>query len=122
MLESLLLSWIVLSLIIAITAAVVPGVNVRGFWGVVLVSALFGVLNVVVGWSLFVLIGIGTLGVGFMLAFLTRIVVNAILLKLVDALTTHLTITDFRYALVAAVVMSGLGTLMEWLVGVRFIA
>ncbi|MCX4243328.1 phage holin family protein [Paraliomyxa miuraensis] len=122
MLESLLLSWIVLSLIIAITAAVIPGVNVRGFWGVVLVAALFGVLNVVIGWSLFVLIGIGTLGLGFLLAFVTRIVVNAILLKLVDALTTQLTITDFRYALLAAVVMSGLGTLMEWMVGVRFVA
>lgn len=121
MLESLLLSWIVLSLIIAITAAVVPGVSVRGFWGVVLVAGLFGVLNVVVGWSLFVLIGVGTLGLGFLLAFLTRIVVNAILLKLVDALTSQLTITDFRYALLAAVVMSGLGTLFEWLVGVRWV-
>src|SRR5690606_23877863 len=98
MLESLLLSWIVLSLSIAITAAVVPGVNVRGFWGVVLVAALFGVLNVLVGWFLFALIGIGTLGLGFLLAFLTRILVNAILLKLVDALTDQLTITDFRYA------------------------
>lgn len=122
MLESLLLSWIVLSLIIAITAAVVPGVNVRGFWGVVLVAALFGVLNVLVGWFLFALIGIGTLGLGFLLAFLTRILVNAILLKLVDALTDQLTITDFRYALLAALVMSGLGTLFEWLAGVRWAA
>jgi len=122
MLESLLLSWIVLSLSIAITAADVPGVKVRGFWGVVLVAALFGVLNVLVGWFLFALIGIGTLGLGFLLAFLTRILVNAILLKLVDALTDQLTITDFRYALLAALVMSGLGTLFEWLAGVRWAA
>lgn len=116
MIESLLLSWLVLSLIIAATAAIVPGVTIRGFWGVVLVAALFGVLNVAVGWLLFTIIGIGTLGLGFLLAFVTRVVVNAILLKLVDAMTTRLSIASFGHALLAAVVMSGLGTLFEWII------
>ena len=116
MIESLLLSWLVLSLIIAATAAIVPGVTVRGFGGVALVAALFGVLNVAIGWLLFTIIGIGTLGLGFLLAFVTRVVVNAILLKLVDAMTTRLSIQSFGHALLAAVVMSGLGTLFEWIV------
>lgn len=116
MIESLLLSWLVLSLIIAATAAIVPGVTIRGFWGVALVAALFGLLNVGVGWLLFTIIGIGTLGLGFLLAFVTRVVVNAILLKIVDAITPRLTIQSFGYALLAAVVMSGLGTLFEWIV------
>jgi len=116
MIESLLLSWLVLSLIIAVTAAIVPGVTIRGFWGVVLVAALFGIFNVAIGWLLFTLIGIGTLGLGFLLAFVTRVVVNAILLELVDALTPRLAIASFGHALLAAVVMSGLGTVFEWIV------
>jgi putative membrane protein len=116
MLESLLLSWLVLSLIIAVTAALIPGVTIRGFWGVIVVAAVFGVLNVLIGWLLFTLIGIGTLGLGFLLAFVTRVFVNAILLKIVESLTPRLSIASFGHALLAAVVMSGLGTLFEWLV------
>jgi putative membrane protein len=69
-----------------------------------------------VGWLLFVIIGIGTLGLGFLLAFVTRWVVNAILLKVTDALTDRLTIRGFGPALLAALVMSVLGTFGEYLV------
>jgi len=113
MIESLLLSWLVLSFVIWMTAKLVPGVHVRGLGGVVLVAALFGVLNVLIGWLLFVLIGIGTLGLGFLLAFITRWIVNALLLKIVDSLTDKLTIVSFGRALLASLVMSVLGAVID---------
>jgi putative membrane protein len=61
-------------------------------------------------------LGIATLGLGFLLAFITRWVVNAIVLKLTDALTDHLKIDSFGWALGGALLMSVLMTLGEWVV------
>ncbi len=116
MLTTLLISWLVLTLIVLLTAAIVPGVSVRGFGGALVVAALFGLLNMAIGWLLFVAIGFGTLGLGFLLAFLTRWLVDAILLKLVDALSKSLDIASFGHAFLAAMVMSGLGTLADWII------
>jgi len=110
----LLLSWLVLALAVLAAAAVVPGVKVKGFAGALVVAAAFGVLNWLVGWFFFVLLGIATLGLGFLFAFLTRWVVNAILLKLVDAATDYIDIKGFVPALWAAGLMSLLATVAHW--------
>jgi putative membrane protein len=112
----LLLSWLVLSVAVWVTAAILPGFKVHGFWGAIKVAGLFGLLNWLIGWFIFVLIGIGTLGLGFLLAFITRWVVSALLLKLTDALTSSLEIESFGRAFLAALLMSGIGTIAEWLV------
>ena len=112
----LLFSWLILTLIVLLTAAIVPGFEVRGVGGALLVAALFGALNFLIGWLLFVIIGLGTLGLGFVFAFITRWIVDALVLKLVDAMTRRLTIVSFGRAFVAALLMSGLGTLGEWIV------
>jgi putative membrane protein len=112
---ALLISWLIMSVIVMITAWIIPGVNVRGLGGALWIALLLGVFNVTLGWILFVLIGIGTLGLGFLLAFVTRWLVDAILLQLVAALTRSLDIVSFGRAFLAAMVMSGLGTLAEFL-------
>lgn len=102
----LLVSWLTLSLGLYVTAMLVPGFEVRnGFRGALLVGAVFGALHFAIGWFLFVLIGIGTLFVGFIFAFLTRWIVTAIVLKLVDSLSETLVINRFRTALVASAVL-----------------
>lgn len=112
---ALLLSWLLMSVIVMIAAWIVPGVNVRGFGGALVVALLLGILNVLVGWMLFVLIGLGTLGLGFIVAFVTRWLVDAILLQLIASLTRSLDIESFGKAFLAAMVMSGLGTVAELL-------
>lgn len=113
---SLILSWLILTLAVWVTAMLLPGFHVKGFKSAIIVAAIFGVLNVLIGWLLFGLIGIATLGLGFLLAFITRWIVNAILLTLTDKLTDHLTMDGFRTALLGALVMSLIGTVGEWLV------
>lgn len=116
----ILVTWLILSLAVWLTAAILPGFHVKGLRSALLVAALFGVLNFLLGWLLFVVLGIATLGLGFLLAFITRWVVNAIVLKLTDALTDHLKIDSFGWALVGALLMSVLMTLGERVVRSMF--
>lgn len=108
---NILISWLLLSFVVWVTAAILPGFRVRGFGGAVVVAAIFGALNWVLGWFLFTALGIATLGLGFVLAFLTHLVVNAILLKITDAVSSNLTIRSFGHAFVGAAVIGLVSTM-----------
>ena len=109
----LLLSWAILSLAVWVTAAVLPGFHVKSFSGAFGVAAIFGVLNFFLGWLFFTFFAIGTLGIALFLAFITRCIINAILLKITDAISDSLKIDSFGWALGGALMMSILGTLGE---------
>ncbi len=113
---NILLSWLLLSVAVWVTAVVLPGFHVKNFRSAIIVAAVFGVLNFLLGWILFALFTVVTLGLAWLLAFITRWIINAILLKLTDSLTDHLKIDNFRWALGGALMMSAIGTLGEWLV------
>lgn len=113
---SLIISWLILSLAVWVTDAVLPGVHLKNGKSALLVAAIFGVLNFLLGWLLFALFTVATLGIAWLLAFITRWIINAILLVVTDKLTDHLTIDSFSWALGAALVMSLVGTVGEWLV------
>lgn len=112
----LILSWLVLSVAVWLTAAILPGFHVKSFGSAVLVAAVFGVLNFLLGWLLFAVFTVVTLGIAWLLAFITRWIINAILLVLTDKLTDHLHTDGFGWALGGALLMSVLGTAGEWLV------
>jgi putative membrane protein len=112
----LILSWLILSVAVWLTAMVLPGFHVKNFGSAILVAAIFGVLNFILGWLLFAVFTVVTLGIAWLLAFLTRWIINAILLVVTDKLTDHLHIDGFGWALGGALMMSVLGTLGEWLV------
>jgi putative membrane protein len=116
----LLLSWLILSFAVWVTDAVLPGFHVKSFGSAVLVAAIFGILNFLLGWLLFAVFTIATLGIAYLLAFITRWIINAILLVLTDKLTDHLKIDSFGWALGGSLMMSLVGTLGEWLVRSAF--
>jgi putative membrane protein len=107
----LLLQWLILSLAFWLTAKVVPGFHVRSLGDAIVVAAIFGVVNFLLGTLLYYVLGIATLGIGFLLSLLTHWIVNAILLKITDGLTRRLEVRGFGTALIAALVMSVLGKL-----------
>jgi putative membrane protein len=111
-----LLSWLILSLAVWLTAVILPGVHVKSFGSAILVAALIGVLNFLLGWILFGVLTIATLGIAWILAFITRWIISAIILKIADAMTDRLTVDSFGWALGAALMMSAIGTLGEWLI------
>lgn len=102
----MLLHWLILAVAVLVAAAVVPGVRLRGFGNALVAAALFGILNWLLGRLIFVVIGVATLGLGFLLAFLTRWIVDAIVLKLTAGLTDRISINGFAPALLMALVMS----------------
>lgn len=111
---SMLITWFVLTLAVLLTAELLPGFELKkGIGNAIIVAAIYGVLNTLFGWLLFVIIGISTLGIGFLLGFLTRWVVNALLLKLTDALTDRLTIKTFGWVLAGSGIISVAGALAD---------
>ncbi len=114
---AIVISWLVLSVAVWVTARLVPGFEVKGgAVGALVVGALFGVLHWALAKLLFALFVVGTLGLGYLLAFVTRWVVSAVLLKLADALSDKLNIRSWGTALVGAAVMSLIAALGDALI------
>ena len=113
---SLILSWLILSVAVWVTSLILPGFHVKGPKSALLVAAIFGVLNFLLGWLMFAVFTVATLGIAWLLAFITRWIINAILLVITDKLTDHLKIDSFGWALAGAFVMSLVGTLGEYIV------
>jgi putative membrane protein len=112
----LLLSWLILTFAVWLTATLLPGFHVKSFGSALLVAAIFGVLNFLLGWLLFAVFTIVTLGLAWLLAFITRWIINAILLMLTDRLTNHLQIDSFWWALGGALMISIIGSLADLLI------
>jgi putative membrane protein len=111
----LILSWLILSAAVWITSKLLRGFRIKDAQSAFIVAAIFGLLNFLLGWILFALFTVATLGIAWLLAFITRWIINALLLMLTDKLTDHLKIDSFGWALGAAFVMSALGTIGQWL-------
>jgi putative membrane protein len=112
---SIIIKWAILTLSIWVASKLLDGFKLKGSTAsAFLVSALFGILSVLAGWLLFFFIGVSTLGLGFLFASVAWIVVNAILLKVADALTDRLSIKSFGTAIVAALIMSVVGSGAEY--------
>lgn len=112
---ALILNWLILSFAVWVTAAILPGFQIKNVKSAILVAALFGILNFLLGWLFFTVFTVFTLGIAWLLAFITRWIIDAIILKLTDKLTDHLTIDGFGWALLGALIMAMVGTLGQWL-------
>jgi putative membrane protein len=102
--RSLFLSWAVMALAFAVTAWLVPGLSVSGGVGAYLwVSLLFGLVNAILG----TLLRIVSAPIMLLTLGLFAIVVNAVVLELTAAVSSHLNVDDFFWtAVVAAIVLS----------------
>jgi len=101
-----LLTWAIFSFAFWLTSKIVPGFRIAGLWDAVFVAAIFGIVNWLLGTLLYGSLVVLTLGIAYLLSFLTHWFVNAILLKITDALTSRLEVRSFGTALIAALVMS----------------
>ena len=97
-----------------VAAAILPGIRVKGgFWDIIVIAIIFSIANFLFGWFLFTVLGIATLGLGFLFSFLARLIVSALMLKLTDALTDRLKINSFGWAFGGAVVIAVLSAILE---------
>jgi putative membrane protein len=92
MLRSLLISWALMAAAFAITAWLLSGLEISGgFVSYLWIALLFGVVNAVIGTFLRII----TLPLTILTLGLFAIVVNAVLLEIVDAISSRLTIDSF---------------------------
>jgi len=115
----ILISWGVVTLSLWAAAEMLDGMKIEGgVVGHVLTAGVFGLLNVLVGWLLFLMLGVVSFGLGFIFAFVTRLIVTAVLLKATDAFSSKLTVRSFGTAFVAAFIMSLVTGVTEWVLRV----
>lgn len=91
-------------------AYLMPQVDVKNFGTAVLIALLLGLLNFFVGWLIRFPLNLVTF---FLLTGLVRIVVTALLLKLIDNFMDSFTIVGFWPALVIALAVAVAGMLID---------
>lgn len=116
----LLLSWLILSVAFWLTARVLPGFHVRSFGGAIFVAAVFGIINTLLGWFFFGLLTIATLGIAYLLSFITRWFINAVFLAMTAKLTSGLKIDGFRWALAGSLAISLISAAIDWALRTAF--
>ena len=111
---SLLVSFPILVLSLFVAARVLDGMKIKGgLLSHAIVGLFFAVLHWALGEALYRALGVLTLGVGFLLATITRLVASAIVLKIVDALSDRVEVKDFKTAFLAALLMSLVSSVTE---------
>jgi putative membrane protein len=108
-------AWLILSVAMWVTTLLLPTFKIRGFGSAIVVAAVFGILNVLVGWLISLVFIVGTLGLGLLLTFVTHWVTNAVLLQLTQAVTDRVRIQGFGTALGASAIISVAATGMKLL-------
>ena len=118
MLLTLLIRWVVLAFAFAITSWLLSGMNVSGgFWAYLWIAALFGIVNAVLGTLLRLL----TLPLMIVTLGLFSIVINAAMLEVIDAISSHLTIDDFFWtAIWAAIIIALVAVILDLIVESAF--
>lgn len=87
-----------------------PQIDVKNFGTALLIAVLLGLLNFFVGWIIRFPLNLVTF---FLLSGIVRIIVTAILLKLIDKFMDSFTIVGFWPALVIAIAVAVAGTLID---------
>ncbi len=115
MASHILVQWASATLGLWVAGNVLRGVRLGSFGDAVWAGALLGVLQWALTGPLFVLLGIGTLGLGFLLFFLTRWVASALIVLLTSKLSTRLYVDGFGTALVTSLIVTVAGSIVRWL-------
>jgi len=116
MVANILLGWLSATLGLWLAANVLRGVRLSSFVDAVWAGALTGILLWALSGPLFVLLGIGTLGIGFLLWFITRWVAAALIIMLASKLSSRLEVKGFVNALVTSFIIAAIGVVVRWMV------
>jgi len=110
----LLVSWLLSAAALVIAAWIVPGVSVEGFGGAVVAALLIGILNAILP----PLIAALRLPAMALLGFVVVLVVDALMLQVVSEVApSAITVDDFGWALLAALVMAAVSVILDVIFG-----
>ncbi|WP_225307105.1 phage holin family protein [Adhaeribacter soli] len=96
--------------VILLMAYLLPSVTVKSFGTALWVAILIGILNATVGWLLRFPMNLVTF---FLLEFVVRLIVTAIMIKLADKLVRNFEVRGFWPAIVIAIALAAATTLVS---------
>ncbi len=114
-LRVLVIWWLVTAAAFAITTWILSGMTISGgFFAYLWISLLFGIVNAIVGTFLRII----TLPIIILTLGLFMIIINAVLLEIVDALSSHLTIDSFFWSAIwGALILAVVSVCLQLVVG-----
>jgi uncharacterized membrane protein YvlD (DUF360 family) len=106
----LLVSWLVTGVALMVAAGVLPGVDIKSFWGALVVAAIVAVLNAIIPPVLAAL----RLPLTLVLGFLLVLIADALILLIADGVTDGaLGVDSFGWALLAALVVAAVSVVLD---------
>jgi uncharacterized membrane protein YvlD (DUF360 family) len=110
----LLVSWLLAAAALLIAASIVPGVSVEGFGGAAVAALLIGILNAIIPPVIAAL----RLPLMALLGFVLVLVVDALMLQAASEITPDaISVDDFGWALLAALVAAAVGVVLDVIFG-----
>lgn len=110
----MVIAWLSASLGLYIASKALSGVRLASFGDAVWAGALLGVLHWALHSFIFVGLGIATLGIGFVLWFVTRWIASAVVILITSGLSSRLKVDGFISALITAFIVAATGSLVRW--------
>jgi len=108
----LLLHWILSAVAVWIVAKIVPGISVSGPTAALIAALVIGLINATLG----LLLKILTFPLTILTLGLFWFVINAIMLELAASLVRGFEVRGFVPALIGAVVLSLVSSVLQWLI------
>ena len=110
----LLASWLASGVALMVAAGILPGVSIEGFWGALLVAVIVAALNAVIPPVLAAL----RLPLTLVLGFLLVLVADAVILLVAADLTDGaMSVDNFGWALLTALVVAAVSTVLAVVLG-----
>ncbi len=105
---SILLNWLISTIAIIISAYILPGIKVPNFTTALVAALVLGILNAIIRPLLILL----TLPVNILTLGLFTLVINAVIILLVSSLVPEFQVNGFLSALLFAIVLSVINSLL----------
>jgi putative membrane protein len=107
----ILIKLLINALAIFITAELIPGVQLDGMYGALIVALVLGLINAIIKPILMLL----TLPINFMTLGLFTFVVNAAMILLASKIVDNFAIPSFWTALVFSIILSVVSSILTWI-------
>ncbi|MFT3926187.1 MAG: phage holin family protein [Myxococcales bacterium] len=111
---SMIIAWLSASLGLFIASRVLSGVKLASATDALWAGALLGVLQWALYKFIFLALGVATLGIGFLLWFITRWIASALVILLTSKLSSRLHVDGFFSALITAFIVAAAGSAVRW--------
>lgn len=113
--SAFLFRWLTTALAIGVVASLVPGIQVDGPWAAIVAALVLGLVNAVLRPVLILL----TLPITILTFGLFALVINGAMLALVAALVKGIHVSGFGTAVLGALLISLVSSLLSWLLRPR---